>query len=364
MAEKVRTGSRATEGGGLRVAAVQMDANPAPTADRLARAERLVIQAAESGAQLVVLPELFNTGYSYQAENHARAETADGPTATWKREIAGRLGVHLAGSLMLLDGGEVTSALLLLAPDGRRWRYDKNYPWGWERGFFREPRTRPAVTVAKTELGAIGMLICWDAGHPRLWELYAGRVDLMVICSSPPDVGHAVYRFPDGSQITVEEFGPRVASIRDSTQAVFDEMIDQQTAWLGVPAVNTVGCGEIRTPVPQGVVSLLGYAIGAPWLLKHLAQANQMEMVCGMVHQCKVVAGDGRVLTRLTKEDGESFTLAEVQLSEPRPVPRGPQPPSPIPGLAYFISDHYLPAIVKPVYRKGRRQCRDAQSHR
>jgi len=84
----------------LKIAAIQMDANPAPTGERLERAERLVIAAAQSGAQLVVLPELFNTGYAYAESNYRRAELPDGPTVTWLREMAARLNVHLAGSLM------------------------------------------------------------------------------------------------------------------------------------------------------------------------------------------------------------------------------------------------------------------------
>ena len=108
-----------------------MDANPAPTGERLARAERLVGEAAAAGAQLVVLPELFNVGYGYSAANHRLAEPPAGPTIAWMKETAARLNVHLAGSLMLLDGDEAYNALLLLAPDGRTWRYDKNYPWGW-----------------------------------------------------------------------------------------------------------------------------------------------------------------------------------------------------------------------------------------
>jgi predicted amidohydrolase len=115
----------------VKIAAVQMDANPAPTAERLGRAEQLVVAAAASGAQLTVLPELFNTGYSYSAENHDRVEPLDGPTATWMRYTAARLGIHLAGSLMVLEQGDVFNAMLLFAPDGQMWRYDKSYPWGW-----------------------------------------------------------------------------------------------------------------------------------------------------------------------------------------------------------------------------------------
>ncbi len=91
----------------IKVAAVQMDANPAPTTDRLVRADRLVAEAAQTGAHLVVLPELFNTGYAYTNANHYLAESLDGPTATWMKETAAWLRIHLAGSLMLLDGDEV-----------------------------------------------------------------------------------------------------------------------------------------------------------------------------------------------------------------------------------------------------------------
>jgi hypothetical protein len=356
MSSTVNTVRNADGGTSLQIATVQMDANPAPTANRLARAERLVTAAVESGAQLVVLPELFSTGYSYSRENHERVETVDGPTATWMRDVAARLGIHLAGSLMLLDRDEVYNALLLYAPDGRMWRYDKAYPWGWERAFFRESRQNPIATVAKTNLGNIGMLVCWDVAHLRLWRLYAGRVDLMVICSSPPQVDGGTYHFPNGDQARHGDLEPRLASTKGETRRVFDDMINQQTAWLGVPAVNSVGCGRIRTAIPKGQHMLLGWAATSPRLLKYLPQASGLQMSCDMVHECKVVDAGGRPLAQLGKSDGETFTHASVCLSESRPSPLEPQPASPIRGLSYFLSDVYLPAMVKSIYREGQRK--------
>jgi len=210
----------------IRIAAIQMDANVAPLADRLACAERLATQAAEAGAQLVALPELFNLGYAYSDENFRRAEPLDGPTATWMRTTAARLNIHLAGSLLLLDQDEIYNALLLFAPDGRVWRYDKQYPWAWERAYFRES---DRITVAHTDLGDIGMLICWDVAHAELWRRYAGQVDLMLIVSSPPDAGNPVYHFPSGDRVTADMMGPVFRSMKDVAPQTFGATINQQT---------------------------------------------------------------------------------------------------------------------------------------
>ncbi|UCG26160.1 MAG: carbon-nitrogen hydrolase family protein [Chloroflexota bacterium] len=342
----------------LSIAAIQMEANVAPTAERLARAERLVVDAAQAGAQLILLPECFNTGYAWADENHAWVETLSGTTATWLAATAAWLDVHLAGSLMLLDGDECYNALLLFAPDGRMWRYDKNYPYGWERGYFRPSRRQPNITVADTDLGKIGMLICWDVGHLDLWQAYVGQVDLLLIASCPVDAGGGIYHLPNGDHFTIDDMGSRVAVNSDAARLTFGEMIDQQAAWLGVPVIHATGLGHIRTEIPLGRRALLGFALAAPRLLKYLPQANGMEMSFDLVHECKILDADGRIVARLAEEDGERYTLAEVRLAQSPPVPQAPQPPSLAPGIAYFLADTFLPAIAAAVYRRGQRRWR------
>lgn len=337
----------------LTIAAVQLDVAPAPLEQRLERAGRQVAEAAAQGARLVVLPELFNVGYAYQDENYRRAETLSGPTALWMRETAARHGVHLAGTLLLLDGAEIYNTLLLLAPDGRRWRYDKLFPWGWERAYFRPGHH---TTVADTDLGRIGMLICWDVAHPQPWADYAGQVDLMLIASCPPDVNNPTYRFPSGAEISAGQLGPVMARMRGLGRAVFGAAIDAQAAWLGVPAVNTVGCGQVATRVPRAAAALLPFVPFAPGLARLLPEAAGMEMRCAMNRGCKVVDARGQVLAEAPEQAGETFALAQVELADAPPAPRGPQPRIPVPAAAYLLSDWLLPSLMRPLYRRGARR--------
>jgi predicted amidohydrolase len=333
-------------------AAIQMDARPAPTVERLERANRLVEQAAAAGAQLVALPELFNTGYAYLPQNYCQAEDLLGPTVSWLRATASRLQIHLAGSLLLRQQGEIYNALLLFSPQGEMWRYDKSYPWGWERAYFRSGN---GPVVADTGLGRIGLLICWDAGHPQLWRQYAGNVDLMVLCSCPPRVTDSQYHLPGRAPIAYDSLGWLMAKNKDVELRVFQKMAAEQTAWLGVPLLATTACGKIRTPIPRGRASLLGLVLSAPWLLKHLPLADRLEMSCGMTPGCHVLAADGSRLASIAQADGEALALARIQVADHRPVPAAPQPPAPISWSTYLLSDRYLPALCGLVYRQGLR---------
>lgn len=337
------------------IAAVQMEAAPAPTPERLGRAERLAEQARAAGAQLVALPELFNTGYEYSEQNFARAETSAGPTLDWMHQTAASLQIHLAGTLLLHERGEIFNAMFLVAPDGRSWRYDKIFPWGWERTYFRGGR---APVIASTSLGRFGMMICWDTAHRALWRHYAGQVDAMLICSCPPDVSEPRYLFRDGCQLGIEQMGPLMGSIKGSGSQLFGAMLNEQAGWLGVPAVNTVGCGQISTRVPRGWAALLMLVPSAPWLARYIARAGGMQMRCQMIEGTKIVGADGGVLAQRGQAQGEGFAIATVDLAGTPPQPRGAQPPSRVPPFAYLSSDTLMPSLVAPLYRRGLRALR------
>jgi predicted amidohydrolase len=332
----------------VKIAAVQMIACPASLSERLARAETLVVRAAQGGAQLVVLPELFNTGYEYSDENYRRAESLDGPTSTWMKQTANRYSVHIAGTFLRLDGQDIYNTLLLVAPDGRAWRYDKNYPWAWERAYFRAGND---VTVADTSLGRLGLMICWDVAHVDLWARYAGYVDAMVVCSCPPAMHDLTIIFPEGKHFKTEKADPVMRHIKRTSAGTFDPCLLRQAAHLGVPVVNTTGTGVFSSGVPSPRASL---AILGLW--KYIPRADAVRIETGYFNETYVANAAGQVLQRVPPEI-EACALAEVTLADAPPQPRGKQPPFGISVLAY-VFDVYMNRLSSLVYRRNVRRIR------
>ncbi|MCC7448756.1 MAG: carbon-nitrogen hydrolase family protein [Anaerolineae bacterium] len=332
----------------IKIAAVQMDATPAPLSERLSRAADLIAEAASSGAQLVVLPELFNTGYEYHDRNYGLAERIDGETVAWMKLRAAQHGIHLAGSLLLLDEEDIYNSQLIVAPDGRLWRYDKNYPFLWERAYFREGR---GITIADTDLGKLGMLICWDSAHPDMWQRYAGKVDAMVITSCPPKLSSADLVFPDGLRVNTRQLGGIWREFYTDEEYFPGPDMDEHAAWMGVPVVHTVGGGTFRSKLPQAALSVGSYTAARPDLWSRVAQASDVVVEADFDPQTKVIDANGQVVARVT-DRGDGFTLAEVALADTLPKPPASQPPMRTAPLTYFLVDVFGASAVTLLYRQ------------
>ncbi len=156
-------------------------------ADRTARSLRLMEQAAEQGADLVLGPEyfagseLFMRGKSVCRE---LVEPLDGPTVTALRALSARRGVHLAASLNLLHGGHVIQTAVLTGRDGSLAGVHLKHNSLPGDGPFK-----PGHEIFDLAIGKTGMLICSDCGDSPLPALEMGRqgVQLLLV----PGVGFA-----------------------------------------------------------------------------------------------------------------------------------------------------------------------------
>ncbi len=329
-----------------------MTATPAPTQERLGRAERLLDQAARQGAELVVLPEVFNNGYEYSDQNYRRAETRDGPTINWMRQAAASYHLHLAGSFLLWDQGDIYNSLVLMAPDGRQWRDDKNYPWYWERAYFRNGKR---AAPADTDLGKIGMLVCWDVAHPRLWQSYAGRVELMIVSSCPPAAHEMTLVMPDGKRIKFGELGPFSRRIQRTSGGTFGPYLLRQAGCLNVPVVSAMGAGVFASALPRPHLSLAVLALMSPKLLKYVSQAGSLCVEAGYFNETFIADSSGQVLQRVPPGE-EGFALGEVVVPDAPPSPKGPQPPFGISRFAYVLDAFANLGMIAEYRRKLRLQ--------
>lgn len=323
------------------LASVQMNATPAPLGERLSRAQALVAQATGAGANIVLLPELFNLGYSYEEVNYERAELPDGDTAQWLKAQAREHGVYVAGSWLVRVHDHIFNRAHLVAPDGRVWHYDKHYPFLWERAFFREGDT---LTVAETEYGNIGLMICWDSAHAELWRRYAGKVDLLLIPSCPPRVERPRIDFAGGDSYTLQIGNHHFA----------DNDLHQQARWLGVPVAHSAAWGELNTLLPMPLIALGVLSGYQPELLQHTQEAGKMRFVASFDRHTKIIGADGQTLA--LAGEGDAIALASVTLPDQTPVPHGDQPPVETDTFTFFMVDVAGAGAMSPVYQRGARQ--------
>lgn len=158
----------------MKVALVQMQIELAdPVANRAKVATR-VAEAAAAGAQLVLLPELWTTGYCLPRLKGELAEAPGGVSERFLAEQAKANSIFLASSIPVQVGDGVYNRHLLFGPDGAELaQYDKVHLVP----MLDEPAWLAAgdkLAVAPLVEGAVaGLGICYDLRFPELWRALA-----------------------------------------------------------------------------------------------------------------------------------------------------------------------------------------------
>lgn len=151
----------------LRIAAWQCASRPGDVAGNLARLDAATARAAAAGADVLVTPEMFVTGYDIGAERtRALAEPADGPIRAAVAALTERHGVAIAyGYPELLPDGRIANAAQLV--DGGRvaGAYRKTHLFGELDASRFAPGSELPVFALRGH--RVGMLICYDVEFPE-----------------------------------------------------------------------------------------------------------------------------------------------------------------------------------------------------
>src|SRR5690606_14372361 len=140
---------------------------------------------------LIVLPEMFNTGFTMNARE--LAEDMNGKTVTWMKKIAEKHRAVVTGSLIIKENDNFYNRLVWMKPDGTYEVYNKRHLVG----FAHEDETFTAGNEQKTvELNGwkIRLGICYDLRFPVFLRNKNQAYDLLLLVASWPDRRSAHWR--------------------------------------------------------------------------------------------------------------------------------------------------------------------------
>jgi 5-aminopentanamidase len=156
------------------VAACQIAPVVGDVLENRARVRAAVEEAGEQAADLVVLPELAQSGYVFTDLQEARsvAERVDGPTVREWADLSRRLQMVLvAGFCERGPDGHLFNSCVLIDHGDVRATYRKAHLWDLESRYFTRGQEGPPVV--DTAVGRVGMMVCYDVEFPE-WTRMAG----------------------------------------------------------------------------------------------------------------------------------------------------------------------------------------------
>ncbi|HYJ37803.1 MAG TPA: nitrilase family protein [Chitinophagaceae bacterium] len=121
------------------------------------------IRSVKERTELVILPEMFNTGFSLNPEK--LAETMDGTTLEWMKRISSEKNIILTGSLIVQEGGNYYNRLVWMLPNGQYGLYDKRHRFAYA-GEDQQFAAGDKRLIASAKGWKINLLVCYDLRFP------------------------------------------------------------------------------------------------------------------------------------------------------------------------------------------------------
>lgn len=134
--------------------------------------------------EIVVLPEMFSTGFSMAPER--LAEQMDGHTVQWMKDIARQYRCILTGSLIIEEGGKYYNRMLWVQPDGKTGHYDKRHLFGYakEDEHYTGGNKRLIVSVKGFR---ICLQVCYDLRFPVWARNQNEEYDVLLYVANWPE---------------------------------------------------------------------------------------------------------------------------------------------------------------------------------
>lgn len=138
---------------------------------------------------IIVLPEMFTTGFTMHASNVA--ETMQGDTVNWMQKTAAQKNAAVTGSLIIKDGAQYYNRLLFVHPNGTIEQYDKRHTFT----LAGEDKTYASGTqklIIDYKGWKICPLVCYDLRFP-VWSRNVENYDVLMYVANWPKVRVAAW---------------------------------------------------------------------------------------------------------------------------------------------------------------------------
>lgn len=150
--------------------------------------ERIIADLSDP-TDLIVLPEMFTTGFTMDAATYA--ESMDGETVSWMSTLAREVNASICGSLIILEGGKYYNRFISVSQAGQQTIYDK-------RHLFRLAGEHQHFSAGQKSLTfevngcRICPMICYDLRFP-VWSRNTGQYDLLLYVANWPNRRHLAW---------------------------------------------------------------------------------------------------------------------------------------------------------------------------
>ncbi len=152
------------------------------------RAGEMIDAALPGGSEavdLVVLPEMFTTGFAVEPAGVAEAD-AGAETLAWMRSVAARLNAAVAGSVAVEENGRYFNRLFFVKPDGEVARYDKRHLFSFA-GEDKRYTAGAKRVVVEWRGWRILLQVCYDLRFP-VFARNRGDYDMVIYTANWPTV--------------------------------------------------------------------------------------------------------------------------------------------------------------------------------
>jgi predicted amidohydrolase len=172
----------------IKLALAQISSKRESKTENLLKIEKLTLKAKQQGADLIIFPEMSLTGYVLLDQVYELAETIPGPSTQKIEALAKKTGMYIVFGMPELSEktqATVFNTAVLVGPQGLIGKYRKMYlpthSVFEEKRYFR-PGYEPAAF--QTDIGNIGLSICYDVFFPEVFRLARLKGAQLIICIS------------------------------------------------------------------------------------------------------------------------------------------------------------------------------------